>query len=91
MYKKIYLVTIIDLIEEMRECVFSGLHTLLNAGCFFSFHWAFLTVDSVHKRGISKITKRCYLCEAKEETIDHLLLHRSKTRNQWFSIQHVQS
>ena len=38
-----------------------------------------LTLDLVQKRGWA-LANRCFMCLEKEETIDHLLLHCSKTR-----------
>ncbi|RVW30290.1 hypothetical protein CK203_098815 [Vitis vinifera] len=38
-----------------------------------------LTLDMVQKRGWA-LANRCFMCLEKEETIDHLLLHCSKTR-----------
>ena len=38
-----------------------------------------LTLDMVQKRGRA-LANRCFMCLEKEETIDHLLLHCSKTR-----------
>ncbi|RVX18352.1 hypothetical protein CK203_006746 [Vitis vinifera] len=41
-----------------------------------------LTLDIVQKRGRA-LANRCFMCLEKEETIDHLLLHCSKTRVVW--------
>ena len=41
-----------------------------------------LTLDQVQKRGWA-LANRCYLCQAHEEFIDHLLLHCEKTREVW--------
>ena len=41
-----------------------------------------LTLDQVQKRGWA-LTNRCYLCQAHEESIDHLFLHCEKTREVW--------
>ena len=39
----------------------------------------FLTLDRLQKRGWA-LANRCFLCQTFEEPIDHLLLHREKTR-----------
>ena len=41
-----------------------------------------LTLDQVQKRGWA-LVNRCCLCQAHEESINHLLLHREKTREVW--------
>ena len=41
-----------------------------------------LTLDLIQKRGWA-FANRCFLCYEKEETIDHLLLHCTKTRVLW--------
>ena len=41
-----------------------------------------LTLDQVKKRGWT-LVNRCYFCQAKEESIDHLLLYCEKTRALW--------
>ena len=49
---------------------------------FFAWEVAWgktLTLDLVQKRGWS-LANRCFMCLENEETIDHLLLHCSKTR-----------
>ena len=40
------------------------------------------TLDQVQKRGWA-LANRCYLCQAHEESIDHLLFHCKKTRDVW--------
>lgn len=39
-------------------------------------------LNKAPERGLP-LTKRCYLCHEKEETVDHLLLHCVKTRSLW--------
>ena len=41
-----------------------------------------LTLDQVQKRGWA-LANRCYLCQAHEESINHLLLHCEKKREVW--------
>ena len=41
-----------------------------------------LTLDQVQKKGLV-LANRCYLCQAYEESIDHLLLHCEWTREVW--------
>ena len=41
-----------------------------------------LTLDLIQKRGWA-LANRCFLCHEKEEIIDHLLLHCTKTRVLW--------
>ena len=41
-----------------------------------------LTLDQLKRRGIP-LVNRCFLCEEKEETIDHLLIHCSKAKMLW--------
>ena len=41
-----------------------------------------LTLDKVQKRGWA-LANRCFLCLENEETIDHLLLHCSRTKVLW--------
>ena len=41
-----------------------------------------LILDQLKKRGIA-LANRCFLCGEEEETIDHLLIHRSKDRLLW--------
>ena len=41
-----------------------------------------LTLDLIQKRGWV-LANRCFLCHEKEEIIDHLLLHCTKTRVLW--------
>ncbi|RVW93977.1 Retrovirus-related Pol polyprotein from transposon RE1 [Vitis vinifera] len=41
-----------------------------------------LTLDKIQKRGWA-LANRCFLCLENEETIDHLLLHCSRTRVLW--------
>ena len=41
-----------------------------------------LTLDLVQKKGWT-LANRCFMCLEKEETIDHLFLHCSKTRVLW--------
>ena len=51
-----------------------------------------LTLDQLQKRGWP-LANRCYLCQMREESIDHTLLHCGKTRTLWalfFSLFRVQ-
>ena len=41
-----------------------------------------LTLDQLKRRGIP-LVNRCFLCEEKEETIDHLLIHCSRAKMLW--------
>ena len=41
-----------------------------------------LTLDQLKRRGIP-LANRCFLCEEKEETIDHLLIHCSRAKMLW--------
>ena len=41
-----------------------------------------MTLDQLKKRGRS-LANRCYLCEEKEETLNHLLVHCLKARMLW--------
>ena len=41
-----------------------------------------LTLDHLKRRGIP-LVNMCFLCEEKEETIDHLLIHCSKAKMLW--------
>ena len=41
-----------------------------------------LTLDQIQKRGWA-LANRCFLCQAHEKSIDHLLLHCEKTREVW--------
>ena len=41
-----------------------------------------LTLDNLKRRGRA-LANRCFLCSEGEETVDHLLIHCSKTRILW--------
>ena len=41
-----------------------------------------LTLDQLKRRGIP-LVNRCFLCEEKEETIDHLLIHCLRAKMLW--------
>ena len=52
---------------------------------FFTWEAAWgriLTLDKLQRRGVS-LANRCFPCQQREESVDHLLFHCSKTRVLW--------
>ena len=53
--------------------------------CFFAWEASWgkvLTLDQLKKRG-RFLANRCFLCREEEESIDYILIQRSRTRVLW--------